>query len=40
MDEIQTFLFDCDGVLWHGDEIIEGAKEALQALSEKVPFFL
>ena len=21
-----TFVFDCDGVLWHGDELIDGAK--------------
>ncbi|CEH16593.1 p-nitrophenyl phosphatase [Ceraceosorus bombacis] len=27
-----TYLFDCDGVLWSGDEVIAGAKEVLQRL--------
>jgi len=26
------FIFDCDGVLWHGDEIIEGSLEAINYL--------
>ncbi|EJU01483.1 2-phosphoglycolate phosphatase [Dacryopinax primogenitus] len=30
-----TFLFDCDGVLWQGDVLIPGAKEALAFLREQ-----
>jgi 4-nitrophenyl phosphatase len=26
------FLFDCDGVLWHGKDTIEGSFEALETL--------
>ena len=27
-----TWMFDCDGVLWHGDRLIDGATEVLQIL--------
>ena len=27
-----SFLFDCDGVLWHGNEAIEGSFDALRYL--------
>ncbi|BGP55223.1 hypothetical protein JCM8202_003772 [Rhodotorula sphaerocarpa] len=30
-----TFLFDCDGVIWEGDNVIGKAKEALQYLREE-----
>jgi 4-nitrophenyl phosphatase len=30
-----TFLFDCDGVLWSGDEIIPGAVKVLEKLRSK-----
>jgi len=33
--EYDTFLFDCDGVLWQGDVLIPGAKEALAFLRQQ-----
>lgn len=27
-----TWLFDCDGVLWNGDELIDGAVQVLEML--------
>ena len=32
LDKYDTWLFDCDGVLWQGDTLIEGATEVLQLL--------
>ncbi|KAI0752852.1 2-phosphoglycolate phosphatase [Daedaleopsis nitida] len=32
LDKYDTWLFDCDGVLWSGDTLIEGATEVLQLL--------
>lgn len=32
--ENDTFLFDCDGVLWEHNEIFPGAKEALVKLKK------
>lgn len=32
LDKYDTWLFDCDGVLWEGDRLIEGAIEVLQLL--------
>jgi 4-nitrophenyl phosphatase len=32
LDKYDTWLFDCDGVLWNGDRLVEGAKEALKLL--------
>ncbi|KAG0146689.1 hypothetical protein CROQUDRAFT_657039 [Cronartium quercuum f. sp. fusiforme G11] len=29
VDRFDNFLFDCDGVIWHGDELIPGVKEVL-----------
>lgn len=29
---VDAFLFDCDGVIWKGDKLIDGVPEALQAL--------
>lgn len=31
-DRYDTWLFDCDGVLWNGDRPVEGAKEVLEML--------
>lgn len=32
LDKFDTFVFDCDGVLWHGTDPIPGASETLAAL--------
>ncbi|ONK82069.1 uncharacterized protein A4U43_C01F35800 [Asparagus officinalis] len=29
---VDVFLFDCDGVIWKGDKLIEGVPQALQSL--------
>ena len=34
LDKYDTWLFDCDGVLWHGDRLIDGATEVLQMLRD------
>ncbi|EJD51795.1 p-nitrophenyl phosphatase [Auricularia subglabra TFB-10046 SS5] len=35
LDAYDTWLFDCDGVLWHGDRLIDGAIDVLQLLRQK-----
>lgn len=35
LEEYDTWLFDCDGVLWQGDLIIDGAIEVLDLLRSK-----
>lgn len=35
IEKYDTFLFDCDGVLWNGDHIIQGAAEVLEYLRSK-----
>ncbi len=32
LDNYETWLFDCDGVLWHDDEVIDGVIEVLGIL--------
>ena len=32
LDKYDTWLFDCDGVLWNGDKLVEGAKDVLEML--------
>lgn len=32
LDQYDTWMFDCDGVLWHGDRLEEGAVEVLAML--------
>lgn len=32
VDKFDTWLFDCDGVLWNGDVPVDGAKEVLEML--------
>ncbi|KAK9084583.1 hypothetical protein Sjap_024994 [Stephania japonica] len=34
-DSVEAFLFDCDGVIWKGDKLIEGVPEALATLRSK-----
>jgi hypothetical protein len=35
-DAYDTWVFDCDGTLWRGNTLIDGAKEALQLLRDQV----
>ncbi|KAJ3989669.1 HAD-like domain-containing protein [Lentinula detonsa] len=35
LDKYDTWMFDCDGVLWQGDKLIDGAVEVLQLLRER-----
>jgi ribonucleotide monophosphatase NagD (HAD superfamily) len=32
LDQIDTFLLDCDGVIWNGDSLIEGAAQTIEYL--------
>eukprot|EP00898_Chlorokybus_atmophyticus_P006471 jgi/Chlat1/6825/Chrsp51S06515 len=32
IDSVKTFIFDCDGVIWKGDVLIEGVPETLDML--------
>ncbi|XP_078170823.1 2-phosphoglycolate phosphatase 2 [Carex rostrata] len=32
VDSVDVFIFDCDGVIWKGDKLIEGVSEALHTL--------
>lgn len=32
VDRIDSFVLDCDGVLWRGDTVLEGVKETLAML--------
>ncbi|ESW19572.1 hypothetical protein PHAVU_006G136400 [Phaseolus vulgaris] len=34
-DSVEAFLFDCDGVIWKGDELIQGVPQTLQMLRSK-----
>ncbi|GAB2302716.1 Phosphoglycolate phosphatase 2 [Dionaea muscipula] len=34
-DSIDAFLFDCDGVIWKGDKLIDGVSETLELLRSK-----
>ena len=33
-DKIDAVLFDCDGVIWHGDNLVEGVPELLELLQK------
>ena len=35
LDDYDTWLFDCDGVLWRGDHLIEGVIEVLDMLRRR-----
>ena len=35
LDKFDTWLFDCDGVLWHGNVLVDGALEVLQLLRSR-----
>ncbi|XP_051128656.1 phosphoglycolate phosphatase 2-like [Andrographis paniculata] len=32
LDSVDAFLFDCDGVIWRGDALIDGVSDTLEAL--------
>jgi hypothetical protein len=38
LDKFDNFIFDCDGVLWRGDHMIEGANSSLDLLSKEVKY--
>ncbi|KAL4557908.1 hypothetical protein LXL04_036102 [Taraxacum kok-saghyz] len=35
INSVETFIFDCDGVIWKGDSSIEGVPETLELLRSK-----
>ncbi|KAL4193898.1 hypothetical protein AMTRI_Chr06g201620 [Amborella trichopoda] len=35
INSVETFIFDCDGVIWKGDSLIEGVPETLDMLRSK-----
>lgn len=32
MDDVDVFIFDCDGVIWRGDLLIDGVEAVLEKL--------
>ena len=32
LDKTKTFIFDCDGVIWKGDSLIDGVPETIDML--------
>eukprot|EP00227_Mantoniella_beaufortii_P016858 CAMPEP_0197591582 /NCGR_PEP_ID=MMETSP1326-20131121/13793_1 /TAXON_ID=1155430 /ORGANISM="Genus nov. species nov., Strain RCC2288" /LENGTH=351 /DNA_ID=CAMNT_0043157103 /DNA_START=19 /DNA_END=1074 /DNA_ORIENTATION=- len=32
VDSVETFIFDCDGVIWKGDKLIEGVSDTIDML--------
>ncbi|KAL0382581.1 UNVERIFIED_CONTAM: Phosphoglycolate phosphatase 1A, chloroplastic [Sesamum calycinum] len=39
IDSVETFIFDCDGVIWKGDKLIDGVPETLDLLRSKEEIF-
>ena len=35
IDKVSAFIFDCDGVIWRGDSVIDGVPETLDWLRSK-----
>eukprot|EP00871_Galdieria_phlegrea_P000708 jgi/Galph1/1638/GphlegSOOS_G319.1 len=35
LEQVKTFIFDCDGVIWKGDTLIDGAKEVIDHLQQE-----
>ena len=35
LERYDTWMFDCDGVLWHGDRLIDGAVDVLELLRSR-----
>jgi 4-nitrophenyl phosphatase/phosphoglycolate phosphatase len=42
LDQVDVFIFDCDGVIWRGDSLIDGIPETLEKLRKagKKMFFV
>ena len=40
IDKFDTFMFDCDGVIWHGDRLVPGAREVLTILRERSKYIV
>lgn len=40
IQDYDTWVFDCDGVLWHGDNLIEGTVEVLSYLRSQSSYRL
>merc|ERR1712147_48830 len=42
LDKTKTFIFDCDGVIWKGDSLIDGVPETIDMLKSmgKQLFFI
>lgn len=40
VDSVDTFLLDCDGVIYHGPEVVEGVKEVLTMFRAAGAFLL
>uniref|UniRef100_A0A3P9K981 Phosphoglycolate phosphatase n=1 Tax=Oryzias latipes TaxID=8090 RepID=A0A3P9K981_ORYLA len=42
LDSVDSILFDCDGVIWRGDQVIPGAPQVINLLKQhgKRVFFL
>lgn len=38
IDKFETFLFDCDGVIWKGPHLVPGVKEVIAWLRSKGEF--
>ena len=36
VDKVDCFIFDCDGVIWRGDSVIDGVPETLDMLRAMV----
>lgn len=36
LDKVDCFIFDCDGVIWRGDSVIDGVPETLDMLRSMV----
>jgi 4-nitrophenyl phosphatase len=35
LDAYNTWMFDCDGVLWNGDSTVEGVVDVLKLLRQR-----
>ncbi|KAL3700592.1 hypothetical protein R1sor_018614 [Riccia sorocarpa] len=35
IDSVETFVFDCDGVIWNRNELLDGVKEVIELLRSK-----